>query len=235
VGIDWGDVRIDVAIRSDWWCFVAEPRFVDPDVVRWAYPVGRNTTFIPGTREVTRVRVVDKRIVNEGIGRGEIERVSKRAVPVHRVVGEVHGGPRDAVLAGDEVRVFRPEVREAAPGSAPPRGRRPAEPPGQSKQAPAGPVPDQDAEKRWDRGWNDDWRQLQRVQKEDEKKAPAPAEKPARTLQDRHREENYQAAENAHKEEQAAQERARRLAERARADEKKARPKKEETPKPKKR
>jgi hypothetical protein len=215
VGIDWGGVSIDVVVRNDAWCFVDDVRFVDADVTRWVHPVGRNATVIRATRDVPGVRVVDRRIVNEGVGRGEIERVAKRTIPVRRVVSKGKQDPKDVVVAGDEVRVFRPDVRETDPGAAPPRGRRPVEPPARAESAPPAGPEDAEAERQWDRRWNDDWRKLQKLQKQDETKAaPAPPAQPPEEVRVRHREENYEAAENAYREQEAAKERAKRRAER---------------------
>src|SRR5688572_27324452 len=55
VGLDFGNVDIDVVIRPDWWCFVDEVRVIEPRIVRYAYPVGRNVTVIRRTTRVVRI------------------------------------------------------------------------------------------------------------------------------------------------------------------------------------
>lgn len=145
VGLDWGGASIDVVIRLDWWCFVDPARFDEPDIVRWAYPVGRNATLIRNTRDATRMRVVDRRIVNEGIGRDDIERMTRRAVPVRRLVDAPAPGERGAQIMGNDVRIYRPEVREGRPDVEPRRGRRlPPEgaPAIESRPAPPRQVPE---------------------------------------------------------------------------------------------
>ncbi|HEX6851462.1 MAG TPA: DUF6600 domain-containing protein [Candidatus Polarisedimenticolaceae bacterium] len=222
VGLDYGGVDITVVLRPDSWCFVDDARMVDGDYHRHAYPVGRNATVFGTTRDATRVRVVDRRVVNEGVDRGEIERVARRAIPTRRVVDETVAEERNARIDRDEVRVYRPEVREGRPGAEPPRAR-PA--PARPSQPPPAPVEIQrEAERRVDRKWNEDWRRLQ--DKQDK-------ETPRRPVEQR-REENYTAAENASKELDAEKERAKRRVERGNAQGARKPAKKDETQESKK-
>lgn len=204
VGLDFGGVDVNIVLRQDHWCFVDDVRFVDGDYHRHAYPVGRNATLWGSTRDSTRVRVDGRRVVNEGVDRGEIERVARRAIPTRRVVDDPVVGERNARVERDEVRVYRPDVREPRPG-AEPRGRpapaRPAAPP------PAPVEIQREAERKFDRRWNEDWRRLQEKQEGATPRPPI----------ERRREENYEAAENAAKELEAEKERAKRRAERGSA------------------
>lgn len=213
VGLDWGGVDIDVAIRLDNWCFMDDVRFVEPDVHRHAYPVGRNATVIRKTRDSTRVRVVDRRIINDGVDRDEMERTTKRPIPGHRIVDAQGADRRTPEVAGDEVRVFRPSVRPGSSKAAPSRGRKVPEPEVVRQPTPS-PV-DDEAERRWDKRWNEDWRKLEKVQQRDE---PVQANPPAPARPEvgkQRREENYTAAENAYRELLAERERAKRRADRA--------------------
>lgn len=221
-GLDWGGIDIDIAIRLDTWCFLDDVRFVEPDVHRHAYPVGRNATVIRATRDATKVRVIDKRIFNEGIDHDEIERANRRPIPKRRVVDLGSADRRTPEVAGDEIRVYRPEVRPEPPKGAPPRGRRTPEPGAPRAAAPAPAKTEQEAERRWDKGWNEDWRKLEAEQKRARPPAPgakppaAPAPKPPPPPEvgKEEREENYTAAENAYRELQAERERAKRRADR---------------------
>jgi hypothetical protein len=226
-GLDWGGVNADVAIHFDSWCFVDDVRFVDPDPYRYAYPVGRNATAIRVTKDCTKIQVADRRIINAGLDRGDIERAIHHPVPIKRVVDQPHAELRPAEINRDEVRVYRPEVHTGSSEAAPRHGIKPAE-----SKAPETPWKNDEAVHKWDRGWSHDWNQLQKVQKRDDTTTakavplshtpatppspqPAPPAPPASTpaeINAQHREENFQAAENAYRELVVEQERAKRRA-----------------------
>ncbi len=206
IGLDWGGIDIDVAIRLDAWCFLDDGRLVDSGIDRYAYPVGRNVTVIRGTRDATRFRVVDRRIINEGIDRGEIERSSHRAIQVRRVVDNPRADRRSPEIAGEEVRVYRPDVRPGPPTAKPSRPSAPAPHPS------VDPGVEDNAERRWDRRWTEDWHKLDKAQRRDEPAAPAPPAPPRPEVLQKQRDENYEAAENAHRELVAERERATRRA-----------------------
>jgi hypothetical protein len=158
IGLDWGGIDVNVAIGLDSWCFVDDVRFTDHDIRRYAYPVGSNTTVIRGTHGGSHLRVDGGRIVDEGVDRGEIERAMHRAIPMRRLVDNPGLDRRTAEAVGDEVRVFRPEVRKG-PSEPAPRVDRPTTPtpPSQAKAI------DEEAVRRWDRGWSQDWDKLEKV------------------------------------------------------------------------
>ena len=210
MGLDWGGIDIDIAIRLDTWCFVDDVRFADADLYRYAYPVGRNTSVIRNTRDATRLRVSEGRIFNEGIDRGELEKATRRAIPKRRVVDNPNTQRRSAEVATDEIKVFRPDVHPGNSDAAPARGRKPAEPLPPS----AKPRVEADAERRWDRRWNQDWDKLEKLQRRDEPvKTTPPAPLRGQALE-KVRDENMSAAENAYRELVAERERALRKAER---------------------
>jgi hypothetical protein len=215
-GLDWDGADIDKAIHVDAWCFLDDARLVEADLHRYVYPVGRNATAIRHARDVTKVHVAGGKIVNEGIDRTQIERSARSPVPARRVVDRPHGELRPATVDRDEVRVYRPQVQPGDVKASPARGIKPA---------PRAPERDElwtgdDAERTWERGWNQDWQRLQKAQKQDEppprktvaekKAAPAP---PAQVTK-QHRDENYEAAENAYRELVAEKERSKRRSER---------------------
>ncbi len=229
VGIDLGGVNLDVVIQRDTWCFVDEPHFIDPGVSRWAYPVARNRTFWGSTRDATRIRVVDRRVVNDGPDWHEVERVTRRPLPQLHLVDAPSAVGRKAEVVGNDVRVFRPPVRAAKPGAAPRRGIRieQAAPP-KPVVAPPQPPADKQQDKRFDQGWKQDWNKLQKAQKKDERDAARTGSPAPTVLLEQHRNENYDAAENARREQVAAQERAKRKAEKAPAAVKKNEARKED-------
>jgi len=210
VGLDWGGIDINVAIHLDTWCFVDDVRFADADVQRYAYPVGRNTTVIRGTRDATRIRVREGRIVNEGIDRAEVERATHRAVPVRRVVDNPRPEGRVAEVATDQIKFFRPDVKPGPPDAAPRRGLKPAEP----ARPAADPKVEAEAERRWDRGWNKDWDKLEKLQRRDVPAKPAPPARPQPENLEKVRDENMAAADNAYRELVAERDRAKRQAQR---------------------
>lgn len=218
-GLDWGGGSLDVAIRSDGWCFVDEDRLVDLDVHRYAYPVGRNATIVRTTRDITRVRVVDRRIVNEGIDRDEIARVTRRSIPALRVVDAPRAEPRAPEVHGSDVSVFRPSVDPTRRRAAPTHGIKPAAPPADDRDLGRLPQPGStahagdEAERRWNQRWSEDRRRLEEAQRRPTSGAPLSPPKQDATSQ--HREEQAAAEENARRELVAERERVQRRADRA--------------------
>ncbi len=211
-GLDLGGVNLDVVIQPDWWCFV-EPRYLaDPQVGRYAVPVARNYNYVHVTQNITNITVVNQRIVNRGIDPGEIERRSNRAIPRYRV-GDLRGGPSPSRVENGEVRFYRPAVHEAPPSVAPKHAfGKPGEGP---HPAPPAPNPElekrrADADRNFDRRWNDDWNRLEKLHDQENKKVtPAP---PGQAAKEEHRDEHGAAADNAYKEHQAMEERLNRQA-----------------------
>jgi len=219
VGIDVGSVDIDVVIRPDWWCFVDEARIVEPSVVRYAYPVGRNVTVVRNTTRVVRIEISEGRIVNRGVDYRDVERTIGRPVPRYRLVDSDGPPGRATEVRPGQLKVWRPELREVPSRSVPHRAfpepeTRAAKPADRPVEPP--PLPPRE-EKIFDKRWNKDWKQLQSVQKRDAPRPPAapPAGQDAKVVE-RHQEENYEASQNALKEQQALRERTQRGAERPR-------------------
>jgi hypothetical protein len=118
VGVQMAGVQIDV----NWWCFVEEVRLAEPRVHRYAVPAGRNVTLYRQTQDVTRYEARSGRVVNRSVAVEPIERATRRAVPVHRVQDVTSPGLSVDERAGaQEIRVYRPEVRESPRDAAPPR------------------------------------------------------------------------------------------------------------------
>jgi len=114
VGLEFGSVRLDVIEHEHpCWSFV-EDRFITEPVLREHIIVAaRNTTLIERTKEITRLREVDGRIINESLSVRRVERVTGHEIEhvrVHEVetirdVRTPHPGDR-------EVTVFRKRINE---------------------------------------------------------------------------------------------------------------------------
>jgi uncharacterized protein DUF6600 len=102
--------RVSVSIAPDWYTFVPEQRFLEPQVTRYAVPVERNVTIFRDTRNVTRYQVVNQRIVNQSIPVTRIQQVTGH--PVQRFqVTDIRGNDRQRFrVQGNQVAFFRPEV-----------------------------------------------------------------------------------------------------------------------------
>jgi hypothetical protein len=119
--------RYAASLAPEAYVFVPERRFLAPRIVDYAVPRTRVVTVFRQTRNITDYRVVDRRIVNQGVSVERIQRVLGRAVPRYQVselsAGERHRGAR---FAKNRVEVFRPQIRKVkvAPPSARPGSRR---------------------------------------------------------------------------------------------------------------
>ena len=106
-GIRLGNFDISIGIRSDAYSFVSERSFLDSRVARHLIPTARNVTIIHNTTNITNYTYVDNRVYNRGVDIARIERATGRNVERLRVVDS-----RDktrAEVAGDAVRIYRPE------------------------------------------------------------------------------------------------------------------------------
>jgi hypothetical protein len=112
VGFGIGAVQLDAFIEPNYYCFVPERAFIAGNLARAVVPVGRNTTIINVTNNVTNYTSVGGRVVNRSLSVDHIERAVGRPVPRARVV-EVNSvsAAHHARMQGNEVRIFRPVVR----------------------------------------------------------------------------------------------------------------------------
>jgi hypothetical protein len=106
VGIRLGGLRIDALAYS----FVPERAFLETRVDRVILPPARNVTFIRNTRDITNIRVVNNRIMNNSVPVEHIEQVTGQRVQRFRVADVRTPGqaPRTAQVQGDQIRIFRP-------------------------------------------------------------------------------------------------------------------------------
>jgi hypothetical protein len=155
---DYGGVDLVAYSYRPAWVFVPAARFLAPRVYSYAVAPSRNVLFINRTAVVTNYARVNNVFVNRSINVQRLEQVTRRPVPVTRVVvanavpaGRIVGGPGPGGGART-LTVFRPTVTKA-PNVTPPRVTNlPAAAPvrtnappqggfGRGQNAPAGPGP----------------------------------------------------------------------------------------------
>lgn len=124
VGLDWGGIDLYAILDPTWWCFTETRYLVGADLHRRIVPSVRNVTLIKITKNVTKYTVVEKRVVNQGVGIEAVARAAGR--PVRRLrLGEADspeaaGGGK---VRGTELVLFRPDVSKDRP----PRARKATE------------------------------------------------------------------------------------------------------------
>lgn len=114
IGLDFGGVRLDL-IESvhPCWSFVDERFIAEPSLHEHIIVAARNTTLIERTKEITKFKEEDGRIVNESLSVRRVERITGRTVErVH--VREVETAREVRVpQPGDrEVTMFRKRINE---------------------------------------------------------------------------------------------------------------------------
>jgi hypothetical protein len=81
----------------------------------------RNVTFLSITKNVTNYTIIQNQVVNRSLSVEEIERSVKRSIPRYRVVDhDTVPAARDRVR-GNEIKMYRHQLDEAAPTRTPPR------------------------------------------------------------------------------------------------------------------
>src|SRR6202035_445326 len=108
-GIQIGAPSLSASIRPDSYCSVPERSFLDERVDAVVLPRGRNVTLFRNTRNITAIRVVNNRVVNEGVPVQRIEQVTGRRVQRFQVAESRN--PAQAPITrvqGNQVSIFRP-------------------------------------------------------------------------------------------------------------------------------
>jgi hypothetical protein len=140
-GIQIGGLRLSASIAPRAYSFVPERAFLESRVDRVIVPQARNLTFIRNTRDITSIRVINNRIVNQSVPVQRIEQVTGQRVQRFRVseVRNPNQAPRGAQVQGDQIRIFRPAptLQQARPEVTPQavinrRAQRQAQPQGQT-------------------------------------------------------------------------------------------------------
>jgi hypothetical protein len=121
-GVDWRiGVNIDVHIKPHWWCFTEERFLFESNLRRNIVLPARNVTFLSITKNVTNYTIIQNQVVNRSLSVEEIERSVKRSIPRYRVVDhDTVPAARDRVR-GNEIKMYRHQLDEAAPTRTPPR------------------------------------------------------------------------------------------------------------------
>jgi hypothetical protein len=92
------------------WIFVEGRRFGERRLHNWVIPPERNMTIINFTSLRDRITVRDRQtIINDGISRHEIERISRR--PVTRVTVKEVQKPEETGMQMDELRLYKPTIK----------------------------------------------------------------------------------------------------------------------------
>ncbi len=125
VGLEWGGFDVDRGYDYSAWTFVEASRITDPEMRRYVVNSGRNVTLLRETRNVTNYRVEGGRIVNNSVDVGQIERLTGRPVPRYKISESTAEKGRAARISGDQLEVFRPQIRSGKT-SVEPKNTRPA-------------------------------------------------------------------------------------------------------------
>ena len=113
IGIRLGGLSISASISPNAYSFVPERAFLQSRVEQVILPPARNVTFIRNTTNITNIRVVNNRIMNDSVPIQRLEQVTGQRVQRYRVT-EVRNpaeAPRTSQVQGDQIRVsFVPPV-----------------------------------------------------------------------------------------------------------------------------
>jgi hypothetical protein len=112
IGMDFDSIFM--GIPGHYWVFVESPYFYYPRVGRYVIPPERNRTIIKYTSLRNNIRVRDNRIINEGIDANEVQRITRRRIDKY----QLREAPRPGrgKISGNEVRIFRPEIKQLEAG-----------------------------------------------------------------------------------------------------------------------
>jgi hypothetical protein len=120
IGLDLGGVDLEVMIDPFWWLFVADRDIFDSRISIRIVPPARNVTLVRLTRNVTRYGVERSRVVVHGADLAAIERARGRRITPYHIVDERNSGPdRHSRVVGQELRVFRPAMKDPPPSRVP--------------------------------------------------------------------------------------------------------------------
>jgi uncharacterized protein DUF6600 len=114
----WGPTWRRRAVEPRHYCFVEERRFAEPRVKH--YVTRRNPGLVNSTREVTSYTVVDNNVHNRSIGVEDVEKVTGRLIPRHRVADFEQAAPRH-VLNPQRWNRQEPAKQYESRGGAPPQ------------------------------------------------------------------------------------------------------------------
>lgn len=108
-----GGINIEInigAIPASHFCFIEERHITEPRIHERIVNIRENTTIITKTTNITRVEIVNKKVVNRGVRVDEVEKVSGKKVE-HVQVKESHNRSDAKEVRGKEVTVYRPQPK----------------------------------------------------------------------------------------------------------------------------
>ncbi len=123
IGIQIGGLSLTAQIDPYAYSFVSERYFLESRVYDSILPPARNVTFVHSTRNITSIRVINHRVVNQGIPMQRIEQVTGRPVRRYQLTETRNRAQgRVAQVQGNQVSIFRPGVTlaRAKPDMTPP-------------------------------------------------------------------------------------------------------------------
>jgi hypothetical protein len=123
IGIQIGSLSLSAQIDPYAYSFVPERYFLESRIYDSILPSARNVTFVRGTRNITSIRVINNRVVNQSIPMQRIEQVTGQRVrryQLNETRNRAQG--RVARVQGDQITIFRPGVTlgRARPDMTPP-------------------------------------------------------------------------------------------------------------------
>src|SRR5947209_4860331 len=116
IGLQIGGLSLSAAIDPYAYSFVPERSFLQTRLDSVILPPARNVTFIRSTRNITNIRVINNRIVNQSIPEQRIEQVTGQRVQRYQLTptrDRVQG--RVARVEGNRISIFRPADTLARP------------------------------------------------------------------------------------------------------------------------
>ncbi|MCY7356719.1 MAG: hypothetical protein LH609_04480 [Rudanella sp.] len=109
------NINVNVNIPSAWWTFVPQIYITSPRLYSYCVPRQRVVNIYQNTTIINNVYRVNNRSYAYGPRRDEIERVTRRSVPVYRV--ENSGRPGRDEIRNNSVGIHRPEMSRNARGN----------------------------------------------------------------------------------------------------------------------
>jgi hypothetical protein len=119
IGLDFGDIDINVVIQPHFWCFITEHRLLHPSIHGYIIPPARNVTVVKKIKHVTKYVVVEKKIVNKSFTVEGIRKAVGRPFTPIKVVDIDSAAIHGKSAKGKGVQMYRPALKD------PPRGKTP--------------------------------------------------------------------------------------------------------------
>lgn len=109
------NINVNANIPSNYWVFVPQIYITSPRLFSYYVPRPRVVNIYQSTTIINNVYQVNNRSYAYGPRREEIERVTRRSVPVYRI--ENSGRPGRTVVQNNSVGIYRPEMNRGSRGN----------------------------------------------------------------------------------------------------------------------